>query len=45
LRIYDEKTTLLLRRAKELIDTGMSVSDAFDRVRNEIEHKEEQHNN
>ena len=29
LRIYDEETMRLLRRAKELMDTGMSVREAF----------------
>ena len=43
LRIYDEDTVRLLRRAKELMDTGMSVSDAFGKARDEIE-REEQHN-
>jgi hypothetical protein len=43
LRIYDEKAIRLLRRAKELMDTCMSVSDAFGRAHDEIE-REEQHN-
>lgn len=35
LRIYDEKTMRLLRRAKESMDTGMSVREAFDKARRE----------
>jgi MerR family transcriptional regulator, heat shock protein HspR len=42
LRIYDEATMRLLRRAKQLMDTGMRVSDAFGRAQDEIE-REEQH--
>jgi DNA-binding transcriptional MerR regulator len=37
LRIYDEKAMRLLRRAKELMDAGMSVSDAFGRAHDETE--------
>jgi MerR family transcriptional regulator, heat shock protein HspR len=40
LRIYAEETMRLLRRAKQLMDTGMSVSDAFGRARAESEHDE-----
>lgn len=36
LRIYDEMTMRLLRRAKELMNAGMSVSDAFGRVHDEM---------
>jgi MerR family transcriptional regulator, heat shock protein HspR len=36
LRIYDEHKVRVLRRAKELMDTGMCVSDAFGRARAEI---------
>jgi MerR family transcriptional regulator, heat shock protein HspR len=43
LRIYDEMTMRVLRRAKELMDMGMSVSDAFVRAHDEIE-REGQHN-
>ena len=43
LRIYDEETMRLLRRAKELMDTGMSVRDAFGLVRDKEEQREEQH--
>ncbi|MBI5251821.1 MAG: MerR family transcriptional regulator [Desulfomonile tiedjei] len=35
LRIYDEKAMRLLRRAKESMDTGMSVREAFDKARRE----------
>jgi MerR family transcriptional regulator, heat shock protein HspR len=44
LRISDKKNMRVLRRAKELMDSGMSVSDAFGRARDEIEQREEQHN-
>jgi MerR family transcriptional regulator, heat shock protein HspR len=43
LRIYDEETMRLLRRAKELMDKGMRVSDAFGRAQDEIERKEQHH--
>jgi MerR family transcriptional regulator, heat shock protein HspR len=43
LRIYDERTVGLLRRAKDLMDSGMSVSDAFGRAREEIEQEKVQH--
>jgi DNA-binding transcriptional MerR regulator len=43
LRIYAEETLRLLRRAKELMDEGMSVSEALCRAHDEIE-REEQHN-
>jgi hypothetical protein len=43
LRIYDEKTMRVLRRAKALMYTGMNVSDAFGRAHDEIE-QGEQHN-
>ncbi len=43
LRIYDEQTMLVLRRAKEFMDTGMAVRDAFGQAHEEIEHEEEQH--
>lgn len=43
LRIYDEETMRVLRRAKALIDEGMSVSDAFGRANDEIENKEDHH--
>ncbi len=43
LRIYDEDTMRVLRRAKELMGTGMSVSDAFGLARDEMEQREEQH--
>ncbi len=36
LRIYDEETMRILRRAKELMDKGMSVSVAFGRVHDEM---------
>jgi DNA-binding transcriptional MerR regulator len=42
LRIYDEETMRVLRRAKALIDEGMSVSEAFGRALDEIEQWEEQ---
>jgi DNA-binding transcriptional MerR regulator len=42
LRIYDEKTMRLLRRAKELMGKGMRVSDAFGRAHDEIEGEEQQ---
>ena len=41
--IYDEKTMRVLRRVKELMDTGMTVRDAFGRAHEEIGHEEEQH--
>jgi MerR family transcriptional regulator, heat shock protein HspR len=40
LRIYDEETVRVLRRAKAWMDTGMGVSDAFGRARAESEHDE-----
>ncbi len=40
---YDQETMRVLRQAKELMDSGMSVSQAFGRARGEIE-REEQHN-
>lgn len=35
LRIYDEMTMRVLRRAKTSMDTGMSVREAFDKARRE----------
>jgi MerR family transcriptional regulator, heat shock protein HspR len=43
LRIYDEDDMRVLRQAKDLMDTGMGASDAFDPTLAEIEHTEEQH--
>lgn len=43
LRIYDENTMRLLRRAKALMDAGMAVRDAFGRARAEMGKREEQH--
>jgi hypothetical protein len=43
LRIYEEETMRLLRRAKKLMDEGMSVSDAFGRARDEIDREEQHH--
>ena len=43
LRIYDKRTIRLLRRAKDLMDTGMSSSDAFVYARDESERKEQHH--
>jgi MerR family transcriptional regulator, heat shock protein HspR len=39
LRIYDEETIRVLRRAKSLMDKGMSVKEAFEQA-----NEEEQHN-
>jgi hypothetical protein len=44
LRIYDEETMRVLRRAKDLMDLGMRVSDAFGRARDEIAQREERDN-
>jgi MerR family transcriptional regulator, heat shock protein HspR len=41
LRIYGEETMRVLRRAKTLMDSGMSVSDAFGRAHDEIERAEQ----
>jgi MerR family transcriptional regulator, heat shock protein HspR len=35
LRIYDEMTMRLLRRAKELMDTGMGMREAFGQANRE----------
>ncbi len=43
LRIYDENTMRLLRRAKALTDAGMTVRDAFGQARDEMEQREGQH--
>ena len=43
LRIYGEETMRLLRRARELMDTGMSVSDALGKARDEFELEERGH--
>jgi MerR family transcriptional regulator, heat shock protein HspR len=40
LRIYDEQTMRVLRRAKELMDSGMNLREAFGRARDEIEQEE-----
>ena len=37
LRIYDEKTMGVLRRAKELINSGISVSGAFGKAHDEAD--------
>lgn len=39
LRIYDGETMWLLRRAKALMDLGMSLSDAFGLARDAMEHQ------
>ena len=41
LRIYDEETMGVLRRAKELMDTGVSASEAFGLASKEIGNREE----
>ena len=43
LRIYDEQTMRVLRRAKALMDEGMALRDAFGLARNEMEQREVQH--
>ena len=43
LRIYDEETMRVLRRAKELMGAGISVSDAFGQAHDEIEREEQHH--
>lgn len=40
LRIYDEETMRVLRRATELMDAGMGVSDALVRAQDEIDQEE-----
>ena len=37
LRIYDEESMRVLRRAKDLMDTGVTVSQAFAEAHGEIE--------
>jgi MerR family transcriptional regulator, heat shock protein HspR len=43
LRIYDEKTMRVLRRAKELTDMGLGVREAFGCAHDEIEQEEPDH--
>lgn len=40
LRIYDEETMRVLRRAKDLMNTGVSVAQAFAQAHGEIEQEE-----
>jgi MerR family transcriptional regulator, heat shock protein HspR len=42
-RIYDEKLMRVLRRAKQFMDAGMSVRDAFGKGYDEIEQEEKNH--
>jgi hypothetical protein len=44
LRIYDEETMRVLRRAKDLMNTGVTVAQAFAQAHGEIE-QEGQRNN
>ena len=41
LRIYDEETVRVLRRAKELMDRGLEFREAFDRAYYQIANEEE----
>jgi DNA-binding transcriptional MerR regulator len=43
-RIYDEDTVRVLRQAKELMDTGISAGEAFDRAYYEMANQEDHRN-